>query len=299
MTAQTSENFYRIIDIEQGSAEWHSLRESYIGSSDAPCIMGISPYRSALELWEERMGLRPRQTKTSAMERGHAMEAELRDKHRPPGEDWFPRVVVSKVYPWMLASLDALTEDGLTAAEFKALKKEHHEAIKRGEPPEYVWCQIQHQLAVLGLNCLLLISRGADDGSDDAMLTVIRDDDYIEELAEKERIFMEHLNNLTPPPMGDGDYMPLGGVHWENLEANIIHAKAQADHWKEQYDRLKAEAWDMAGHRNAKGSRVTITAYEKKGPVNYKAIPELNGVDLDAYRKAPTRQYRITITEAV
>lgn len=38
--------------------EWLNLRKNYIGGSDASCILGLNPYKSNVELWEEKVGLK-------------------------------------------------------------------------------------------------------------------------------------------------------------------------------------------------------------------------------------------------
>lgn len=41
------------IDNEQ---DWHKARKLGIGGSDAPSVMGVNPYKSKLELWQEKTG---------------------------------------------------------------------------------------------------------------------------------------------------------------------------------------------------------------------------------------------------
>ena len=45
----------KIINLEQNSFEWEINRMSGIGSSDAPSIMGVSPYTTALQLWNDKV----------------------------------------------------------------------------------------------------------------------------------------------------------------------------------------------------------------------------------------------------
>ena len=42
--------------MEQKSEEWLDWRKKGIGSSDAPIIMGVSPWKTPFELWEEKTG---------------------------------------------------------------------------------------------------------------------------------------------------------------------------------------------------------------------------------------------------
>ena len=38
--------------------EWLEARKSCVGGSDAAAIIGLSPYKSNVDLWEEKVGLR-------------------------------------------------------------------------------------------------------------------------------------------------------------------------------------------------------------------------------------------------
>lgn len=44
------------IKLKQGSKEWLKFRRSGIGGSDASAILGYNPYKSNIDLWEEKTG---------------------------------------------------------------------------------------------------------------------------------------------------------------------------------------------------------------------------------------------------
>ncbi|MDS9991008.1 YqaJ viral recombinase family protein, partial [Xylella fastidiosa] len=39
-----------IIELTQGTPQWHTHRAKYLNASDAPAMMGCSPYKSRAEL---------------------------------------------------------------------------------------------------------------------------------------------------------------------------------------------------------------------------------------------------------
>ncbi len=43
-----------IIELTQGTPQWHTHRAKYLNASDAPAMMGCSPYKSRAELIRER-----------------------------------------------------------------------------------------------------------------------------------------------------------------------------------------------------------------------------------------------------
>lgn len=53
-----------IIELTQGTPQWHTHRAQYLNASDAPAMMGCSPYKSRAELIRERAtGITPTMTK--------------------------------------------------------------------------------------------------------------------------------------------------------------------------------------------------------------------------------------------
>src|SRR6266404_2041612 len=69
--------------LPQNSKEWLAWRTSGLGASDAPVIMGVSPFTSQFELWLEKTGLGEREAfnpnAVKAMARGTLLEPEARD----------------------------------------------------------------------------------------------------------------------------------------------------------------------------------------------------------------------------
>lgn len=293
---------YKIINVEQGTPDWLSLRENYIGASEAPVIMGVSPYETPYQLWERRVGLKPPIEQTEAMRRGHEDEplarkwAESSFLFKSSPIELPPAVLVSLTNPWMLASLDGFNEEAPVCAEFKSIKMDYHEMVRNGQCPEIYFPQLQHQAEVAGVAQVLLVSYKENDT---VGMWVQRNDSYIAEMVEKERLFMECVKTFTPPPLTDRDYIPMEGRSWSEMEGKLLESKTQSDYWRLEYERLKEQAWETAGKRNAKGKQVTLTGFMKKGNVDYKIIPELDGVDLEPYRKESSYQYRLTFGKEV
>lgn len=72
--------------VEPGTREaWEAMRDPFaegglqgIGTSELAAALGHSPYKTPLELWQEKTGLRPRGADNEAMQRGRDNEAETR-----------------------------------------------------------------------------------------------------------------------------------------------------------------------------------------------------------------------------
>ncbi len=49
------------LKLEQKSLEWLNARKGAVGSSEVSCILGTNPFKSSLQLWEEKTGRRESQ----------------------------------------------------------------------------------------------------------------------------------------------------------------------------------------------------------------------------------------------
>ena len=74
MQHQEQQNLRAEFELEQQSEKWLEERKSRIGSSDIPIILGISPYKTPYQLWEQKVGLAPPQAENYATAKGHNLE---------------------------------------------------------------------------------------------------------------------------------------------------------------------------------------------------------------------------------
>ncbi len=182
---------YKIVDLDQGSPEWHAWRSRGIGASDAPAIMDENPWKSREWLLKEKLN-ESKVRMNEAMRRGTQLEPEARSRYeRFTGIKVRPVCLESKEIDWMRASLDGLAHDGNTVIEIKCGTSAYKHATNKGRPPGYYIGQLQHILAVTGLSridfwCYL-------PGRPEIHLPIDRDDGYIERLIETESKFWEEL----------------------------------------------------------------------------------------------------------
>lgn len=142
-----------IIQLEQGSPQWLLYRSGRIMATDTPVILGSNPFKSRLELWEEKTGLREPTKLNDAMRRGQELEPEARRlASEILGISFEPCVIESQEFPWMAASLDGLNNciNNIYILEIKCPKSSTHDDAIDGKIPEYYRDQIQHQLFVTG-----------------------------------------------------------------------------------------------------------------------------------------------------
>ncbi len=149
--------------VAQGSPEWHALRNKPMTAtaSEAPAVMGCSPYLSRTELLnQKKTGIKPEVTDAQQylFDKGHATEAQFRPIAEDMiGDDLYPVTGTRQVGDIiMLASFDGLTMDDRKGYEHKLFNAETAGCIAlEGEPPmHHVW-QLEHQLLVCGGESIL------------------------------------------------------------------------------------------------------------------------------------------------
>jgi putative phage-type endonuclease len=145
--------------VEQGSLEWHELRSKHITASEAPIIMGASPYMSRKKLLAIKKGDETEVfRKSEIMEAGHRAESDARQiAEELIGDILFPLVVTRNLDGMpLLASMDGITEDLRIGWEHKLFNKKHAEHVMfHNEPPEMHYWQLEHQMLVTGAEEIL------------------------------------------------------------------------------------------------------------------------------------------------
>lgn len=148
------------IKLIHGSPEWLAFRRTGIGGSDAAAILGLSPFKSNVQVWEEKTGHREPEDISDRPQVQYGKNAE--DMLVKLFALDFPQYKVKQdkrtVYRrgFMFASLDAeLTEKGTRAQGFLEIKTtEIHSgtALQKwdGHVPEYYYAQVLHYFVTLG-----------------------------------------------------------------------------------------------------------------------------------------------------
>ena len=142
-----------ITGLRQGTPEWHNHRAKYRNASDAPAMMGCSPYKSRSQLIKERAtGIFPEvdQFQQKAFDDGHRAEWLARPlAERKLDDDLSPIVAVNGT---LSASLDGIVFDQTIPWEHKLLSSRLREAMFDGctgaDLPRDYQIQMEQQLAV-------------------------------------------------------------------------------------------------------------------------------------------------------
>lgn len=187
---------FKLITLDQKSDEWKSWRQQGIGASDAPIILGLSPYCKPYRLWEEKVGLRVNKGINSFVEeRAQRIENAARATIEMEVGKQYPSVCMeSTEHPWLKTSLDGYCAElnSVMEAKYVGAGKEI------GKIPAHHWVQMQHQMLIT--DAIDVTYMRSSDGVHFPWILVKRDDAYIKMmLAEEMKFWSSVVANKRDP----------------------------------------------------------------------------------------------------
>ena len=180
--------------------EWLAARRQGIGGSDVAGILGLSKWKTPLEIYQDKIGEGVETPDNESMLWGRALEPVIRQQYA----DRTGRVVLQPAeilhhpkHPFMLANLDGYTQDS-RVLEIKTARSAQGWGEPGGDeiPQEYL-LQVQHYMAVTTFpvaDVAVLIS-----GSDFRLYEIAADTELQEMLIEAEAEFWRRVESRTPP----------------------------------------------------------------------------------------------------
>jgi putative phage-type endonuclease len=274
----------------QGTAEWLALRKTKITATDANSIMNCNPWKNKKKLYLEKISEENNTFVNAAMQRGLDLEPIARELFTiKTGIEVFPKVIVKD---WMMASLDGISACGKYVVEIKCPGDKDHKIALSGKVPDHYYAQLQHQMYVAGVKKMCYFSF---DGTDEAMIEVNINTQYVEQMIEEERKFYTCITNKIPPDDQKKEYKIREDDFWQ---AGYLELKMIADEMLQLEKRgkeLKESLISSANHEDTKGCGLSICKVKRKGNIDYSAIPELEKVDLEKYRKPAIEMWKVCL----
>lgn len=201
-------------------SEWLEKRKSYIGGSEAACIVGMNPYQSNVDLWELKTGRRKAEdiSDNPYVRYGTNAEGFLRELFRLDYPQYNVEYVENNMrlnsdYPFAHASLDGwLTDrDGRKGVlEIKTASMQNAAAKERwnNRIPDNYYIQVLHYLMVTGFDFAILKAQLKWDIDGNVFCKVqhyyidrTEVEDDIQYLISAERKFCEYLVRDERPPL--------------------------------------------------------------------------------------------------
>lgn len=278
--------------LEQGSDEWKRVRKLHVTATDAAIICGVSPYSTAHKLWLRKMGLEPEEKENSAMRRGSEMEPIAREwVEKNQGFTCKPAVVFSKEHPFMMASLDGISECGMFIVEIKCGEKSY-ELASRGTIPDYYIYQLMTQMLCAEVQYGFYVAFNGETG---IIIKVERDQNLIDKIICKAKEFYECMISFTPPELTDKDYVTREDNTWKELSRKYATISEMRKKLQIQEEEIKEQLVILSGSQNSMGGGIKLSKVARKGIVDYDKIIVQYNIDKEVYRKPHTEYWKISV----
>ena len=202
-------------------SEWLAKRKSYIGGSEAACIVGMNPYQSNVDLWELKTGRKKAEDISDNPYVRYGTEAEkpLRELFALDYPQYKVEYVEHNMWlnsddPFAHASLDGWLTDregrrGIWECKTTNIQSPSQKMKWENRIPDNYFCQVLHYLAVTGFDFAVLKAQLKwQDGEHDVFCVTkhyhierTEVDDDIQMLMNLEQKFAEYLVTDTRPPL--------------------------------------------------------------------------------------------------
>jgi putative phage-type endonuclease len=262
-----------------------------ISATNISILMGISPFKTALMLYEEKMGYREPEKMNCKMSEGMMLESHaLAFFNKQNKSDFQPIVLQHGNIPYLMASLDGMNSEG-KILEIKC-GKGSHELAKQGVVPNYYFSQVQCQLFCSNATQAHYFSYRSDE--DNVTIIVHRDDEFIEKMKVAVAKFYDMMMTFTPPDAVDRDFIKQDSKAW------LLHTEIYKETVKQRKlleakeECLRNEIIELCDGQSSQGNGIRVSKTLSKGRIKYDAIPELKDIDLEKYRGKNVISYRFT-----
>lgn len=273
--------------------EWHEWRRRGIGSSDAPVVMGVSPWSTPYKLWETKLGLTKPNFSNYATQRGHELEPVARAQYElETGVAMPATLAVHESYPWLRASLDGWDALTKTVLEIKCPGKDDHATAVNGKVPDKYYPQLQHQLLVTGAT---KVDYYSFDGNKGVLVEVLPDLEYIDKLFNAELEFWKLIETKTPPKLTDSDIKKCDDLELLGLSDKLVILTDAIAAMEKDVEEVKEKLKKAMDHPIVQFGRVKCQRVYRSGTIDYKSVKELENVDLEKYRKNGTEYFTFKV----
>lgn len=286
----------RLVDVTRIShEEWLKYRKMGITGTDAGAIVGMNPYKSALQVFVDKTTNDTDNFDNEAMKQGRDLEEYVAQRFCEATGKKVRRanaIFTSDEYPWMLADFDRLVVGEKAGLECKTVSVYSADKWKNGAIPFHYQLQCQHYLAVSGYDAWYIAA--LIFGKEFIVHKIERDEELIRSLITIEKRFWEQnvLAGVMPAPDGSKTADEVLAKYFPQKEGISVllphHMEIQLNRRKELVELIeKLETEKKAIEQGVKkylGDSNATEAENESFFVRWKNV-ETDRVDVDKLKK--------------
>lgn len=183
--------------------EWLRIRKQYLTGTDAGAVCGMNPYKSAMQVYQDKVSPEVELRDNESMRLGRDLEDYVAARFMEAAGKKVRRsnaMYVSDEYPFMMANVDRLVVGERAGLECKTASPYSSELWKDGKIPEWYYLQCQHYIKTLEADgwylAVLIFGKGFQ------YTYIQRDEELLNDLVTIEKEFWEDQvqAGLMPSP---------------------------------------------------------------------------------------------------
>ncbi len=205
--------------------EWLKYRKSGIGGSDAGAVCGLNPYRTAMQVYQDKVSEEIEEVDNEAMRQGREFEDYVAKRFMEATGKKVRRanaMFYNEEYPFMLADVDRMVVGENAGLECKTASPYMADKWKDGNIPLSYQIQCYHYMAVSNADAWYLAV--VIYGREFKYYKIERDEAVITDLIQIEKAFWENhvLKQQIPDPDGSKLADSVIAEYYKNSIADTI-----------------------------------------------------------------------------
>ena len=185
--------------------DWLRYRKCGITGTDAGAILGLNPYRSAFQVYHDKISDTIENIDNEAMRQGRDLEDYVAQRFTEATGLKVRRanaIYQSEEHPLLLADFDRLIVGQKAGLECKTVSPFSADKWADGKIPAHYLAQVDHYLAVSGFDCWYVAA--LIFGRELVIHKIVTDKQVLSDLIDKEELFW--TNHVVPqiPPAPNG-----------------------------------------------------------------------------------------------
>ena len=222
--------------------DWLRYRKCGITGTDAGAILGLNPYRSAFQVYHDKISDTTENIDNEAMRQGRDLEEYVAQRFTEATGLKVRRanaIYQSEEHPLLLADFDRLIVGQKAGLECKTVSPFSADKWADGKIPAHYMAQVNHYLAVSGFDCWYIAA--LIFGKELVIHKITTDKEVLNNLIAKEEHFRKYnvMPEISPVPTGsEGDadiYCPWDVISYlRDFQYGV--AQKPKSYWKNTSD---------------------------------------------------------------
>ena len=224
--------------------DWLRYRKCGITGTDAGAILGVNPYRSAFQVYHDKISDTIEDIDNEAMRQGRDLEDYVAQRFSEETGLKARRanaIYQSEEHPLLLADFDRLIVGQKAGLECKTVSPFSADKWANGKIPAHYLAQVDHYLVVSGFDCWYVAALIL--GKELIIHKIVTDKQVLADLIDKEELFWTRyvVPQIPPAPNGsEGDTQQINQLY----EVDNRDKNADLTSLRGLLTILKSEQWE-------------------------------------------------------